>query len=162
MTHMPPTAVYPGSFDPVTLGHLSVIRRAIPLFERLYVAVSENSRKTPLFSVDERIEMLRDELDGDPRVEVIRFHGLTVDLTNSLDASWIVRGIRSAQDAADELPMAHSNRVCGKSAVETLFLPTAPQVAFISSHLVREIAAHGGRLEPFVTERVASALRAKF
>jgi pantetheine-phosphate adenylyltransferase len=154
--------VFPGSFDPVTRGHLDVIDRAAGLFERLVVAVVENPGKEPLFRPEERVALLRQELSGRPAIEVVSFRGLTVDLARSLGAGWIVRGLRSAEDAAAELPMALSNRHCGEAPIETVFVPAGAEVAFIASRLVREIAAAGGRLEPFVTPAVEAALRRKF
>lgn len=155
-------ALYPGSFDPVTRGHLDVIWRAGKLFERLYIGVIANPTKTPLFGVEERVELIRKELGGNKQVEVVSFEDLTVQAAARVGAAWIVRGVRSAADTAYELPMAHSNRFCGEKEIETLLLPASPQVSFISSTLVRQIAAGKGSLSPFVTEAVEEALRRKF
>jgi pantetheine-phosphate adenylyltransferase len=157
----PRKALYPGSFDPVTRGHLDVIARAARLFDRLYVGVIENPGKTPLFTPEERVRLLERELAGSPAIEVVSFTGLTVAMAASLGAGWLVRGLRSEADAAYELPMARSNRLCGEAEVETIFIASAPDVAFISATLVREIAARGGRLTPFVTPAVEEALRRK-
>jgi pantetheine-phosphate adenylyltransferase len=145
----------------VTRGHLDVIHRASRLFDHLVVAVIRNPAKTPLFSAEERVDLLRGELSGIPGVEVISFEGLTVDLARRVGASWIVRGVRSAIDAEYELSMAHSNRVCGPLPVETVLVPSSPDVAFVASRLVREIAAGGGKLRPFVTPAVEAAMRRK-
>ncbi len=158
------TAVYPGSFDPPTRGHLDVIERALRLVDRLVVAVVANPGKSPLFTLEERLDLVREamgELDGAERVEVVSFEGLTVDLAHRLGARWLVRGIRSAADAAAELPMALSNRRCGAVEIDTLFLPASAEVAFVASRLVREIAREGGRLDAFVTPVVERALREK-
>ena len=155
-------AVYPGSFDPVTRGHLDVLARVRGLFDRVHVAVIENPSKTPLFSAAERVEMLRAETSALENVEVRSFDGLTVALVKSLGGRWIIRGVRSSADLDYELPMAHSNRVCGGETIETLFVPAAPEVAFIASRLVREIAAGGGELAPFVTPRVGNMLRSRY
>ena len=155
-------ALCPGSFDPITRGHLDVISRAAGLFDRLYVAVAASATKRPLFTLAERVRLARRELVSFGNVEVMSFDGLTVDLAARLGAGWIVRGIRSGEDASRELAMAQSNRLCGPEEIHTVFLPASPHVAFVASSLVREIAALGGSLEPFVTGRVAAALRKKF
>jgi len=155
-------ALYPGSFDPVTRGHLDVLSRAGKLFERIYIGVIANPSKTPLFGLDERVEMIQRELGSNKQVEVVSFEDLTVHAAARVGATWIVRGVRSAADTAYEIPMAHSNRVCGEKEIETLFLPASPQVSFISSTLVRQIAAGKGNLSSFVTEAVEEALRRKF
>lgn len=155
-------ALIPGSYDPVTRGHLDVIRRSALLFDSLFVAVVRNPEKSACFPVEERLALLRTELDGVAGVEIVAFDGLAVDLASRLGARWIVRGLRSAEDAGYELPMAHSNRVCGREEIETVFLPTSAGLAFISSRLVRQIATEGGELAAFVTPRVEAALRARF
>jgi pantetheine-phosphate adenylyltransferase len=155
-------AVYPGSFDPVTRGHLDIVERARGLFDTLYVAVLENSAKEALFDVDERRALLAAELEGLEGVKVVTFEGLTVDLAVKVEAGWIVRGLRSAADAADELPMARTNRLCGKRPLETVLIPSGSGVEWIASRLVREIAAAGGVLSEFVTPRVEAALRKRF
>lgn len=154
-------ALYPGSFDPVTRGHLDVLAKALELFDTVFVAVIENPQKTPLLSIEERIALLRREIGARASVRVLAFSGLTVDAAARVGARWIVRGLRSGADAAYELPMAYSNRVCGRTRIETIFIPSSPETSFISSSLVREIAARGGRLEEFVTPAVARALRGR-
>lgn len=151
-------AVYPGSFDPVTKGHLDVIDRALVLFDRLTVGVLDNPQKSGLFSTEERVALLRAELEG-RAVEVVTFAGLAANFAAERGATWILRGLRSSEDAGYELPMALSNRLCGRQRVETVFLPSAPEVAFVSSRLVREIAANGGQLGAFVPVAVEAALR---
>ena len=155
-------AIIPGSFDPITIGHVDVIRRASALFERTWVAVVGNPAKDSLFSADERVGLVRDATKDLAGVDVVAFDGLTVDLAARVGARWIVRGLRSVEDAIDELPMAHSNRRCGREEVETLFLPTSASLSFISSRLVRQIAKYGGALDAFVSPGVEAALRAKF
>jgi pantetheine-phosphate adenylyltransferase len=154
-------ALYPGSFDPVTRGHLDLIARAARLFDALHVAVIENPSKKALFTAEERIRLLRDELKGIAGVEVLSFEGLAVAAAARVGASWIVRGLRSESDAAYELPMARSNRLCGEHEIETILVPASPETAFISSTLVREIAARRGKLSAFVTPPVEAALRRK-
>jgi pantetheine-phosphate adenylyltransferase len=155
-------ALLPGSYDPVTSGHIDVIRRAASLFRELWVAVVRNPEKDGCFSVEERVALLGVELDGIPGIRVETFEGLTALYAAQIGARWIVRGLRSSDDATFEIPMAHSNRRCGPAEVETLFLPTSPELAFVSSRLVRQIAAQGGRLDPFVPTRIENALRRKF
>jgi len=156
-------AIYPGSFDPVTLGHLDVIRRAAGIFDRLVVAVIENPSKSSFFTVRQRLELIQGELARlqTPGVEAASFSGLAVEAARRFKARWIVRGLRSESDAAFELPMALSNRRCGVEEIETVFLPSSAGVSFISSTLVREIALHGGELAAFVPPAVERALRAK-
>jgi len=158
-------AICPGSFDPVTRGHLDVVARATRLFARMTVAVVAHPGKRALLSLDERLALVRSEVGalglGRP-VDVVSFDGLTVDLARRVGARWIVRGLRSSEDAGYELPMALSNRLCGVAEVETVFLAASAEVAFISSTLVRQVAAAGGRLEGFVTPAVAAKLREKY
>jgi pantetheine-phosphate adenylyltransferase len=152
-------ALFPGSFDPVTRGHLDVIARAADLFDRLVVAVLVNPGKSPLLPEEERVALIARETAGLGNVEARAFRGLVVHLAEEVGARWIVRGLRSSEDAAFEIPMALSNRLCGRREVETVFIPTRAEYGFISSRLVREIAAGGGDLRPFVTPAVARALR---
>ncbi len=153
-------AVYAGSFDPVTRGHLDIIERAGELFDTLVVAVAVNPAKAGLFTPSERVDLLREELGGRSRVVVRAFEGLVVRLAAQVGARWLVRGIRTEADAAQELPMALSNRRCGGVEIETIFIPSRPELAFISSRLVRDIARWGGDLRPFVTPGVARRLKA--
>lgn len=163
--HAPPPAarwaLYPGSFDPVTLGHEDLIRRAAGLFDRLWVGVLDNPGKTPLFTVEERVGLLREVITGVPGVEVVSFTGLTVDLAARLGTGWIVRGVRSGSDTEYEITMARTNRLCGSRSIETVLLPAAPEVSFITSTLVREVARGGGELGAFVSPAVAVALERK-
>lgn len=141
------TALYPGSFDPITYGHLDVITRAATLFERLVVGVLVNPRKRPLLELEDRIAIIRESLAEAPpaggSIEVAGFDGLTVEFAGQLGAGFIVRGLRAVSDFESELQMAHTNRKLAP-AVDTLFLMTALEHAYLSSSLVREIAAFGG------------------
>jgi len=153
-------AIYPGSFDPLTLGHLDVIARAHALFPRLVVAVVRNPSKAPMFSADERVAMLADEVAPlGTGVEVTAFDGLLVDLCAELDVRTVVKGLRGAGDLEVELRMAQTNRQIGD--VETVFLATAPERSHLASSFVREIARLGGRLDHAVPPRVEAALRAR-
>lgn len=153
-------AVVPGSFDPVTLGHLDVIGRATALFDRLYVVVTHNPGKSALLGLDERVRLLRASL-ADAGVEGVQVdswsEGLLVDYCRRVSAEAIVKGLRSATDAAYETPMALVNR--DLTGVETLFLVAQPATSHVSSSLVRQVAALGGDVSPYVPRVVAQALQ---
>ncbi len=155
------TAVYPGSFDPFTNGHLAVLETAAQLFDKVIVAVLVNPGKTPLFSVEDRILQIQNATVGFDNVTVDQFQGLLVDYVRLAGAKVIVRGLRDASDYESEVRLAHMNRTM-EPAVPTVFIPTHPEVSFISSSLVKQVAAHGGDVTPFVPETVAKALIAKF
>lgn len=156
------TAVYPGSFDPVTNGHLDIIRRGAALFDRVIVAILHNPSKQGLFPVDRRLDMLRRVCADLPNVQVDSFQGLLVDYIRQTEADVILRGLRSTTDFESELPMAQLNRSMFVKA-ETLFLPASPQHLYTSSSAVREIGRFGGDVTPFVpsciAQEVAEALR---
>ena len=168
MTESKRIAIYPGSFDPPTRGHLDILQRAAALFDRLVVGVLVNPSKKPLLSENERVQLLLGEIGdlGLGNVEVKAFKGLTVDFAASEAAAWIVRGVRSALDLADETSMANTNRVVsscdGMVVVETVLLPSRSDLAFIRSKLVREIARGRGSLEELVTPLVEKTLEDKF
>ncbi len=162
-------AVYPGSFDPVTLGHLDVLARARGLFDEVVVAVGRNPDKADFFSVEERValleplvgEIVRREPDL-ARVSVATYSGLTVDFARGLGAAGIIRGIRHVTDLASECQLAITNRQV--AAIETVFVVTGEEYAFLSSSLIRQIAAFGGsseKLRPFVPSSVVDAIRAR-
>ena len=155
-------AVYPGSFDPVTVGHMDLIRRAAGLFDKLVVAVLVNSdKKSPLFSFDERVIMLQDACKNIPNVSVERFEGLLVDFVRSKGDAVIIRGLRELMDFDMELQMAQVNRIASGASgegIETLFLPTDPKYSHISSSVVREYARYHVPLREFVPENVLEAM----
>jgi len=151
-------AVVPGSFDPVTLGHLDVVRRAADLFEEVVVAVATNAGKAPLLPVADRVALVERAVAGIARVRVAEVPGLLVDFCREIGATAIVKGLRSGGDYDAELPMAWMNRHLG---VETLFLPADPAVAHIASSLVKDVARHGGRIEELVPPGVADVVRAR-
>jgi pantetheine-phosphate adenylyltransferase len=154
-------AVYPGSFDPVTHGHTDLVRRCRRFADRVVVAVARNAGKTPLFTVDERMAMLRTALGDDPHVGVESFDGLLVDFARRVGASTVVRGVRAVSDFEYEFQMAYMNRELWNE-LETVFLVPALHLTFLSSSLVREVARLGGDVSPFVHPEVDRALRAKF
>jgi len=153
-------AVFPGTFDPPTVGHLDIVTRAAAAFDELIVATGLNQSKNRLFEPQERMEMLTELVEPFPNVRVGTFDGLLVDYCRSEGAGVIVKGLRSAADYDYELQMAQLNR--RMTGVDTLFLPTAPENAFISSSWVKEIARLGGDVSTFVTPSVHSRLLTKF
>jgi pantetheine-phosphate adenylyltransferase len=154
------TAVYPGSFDPLTNGHLDIIRRGTRLFDRLLVAVLENEGKSPLFSVAERMELIATCTRQMPGVEVHSFSGLLVDFMERQKANVVVRGIRAVSDYEYELQMALMNRDLNAS-VETIFMLPAVEFTFVSSRLVKEVFRLGGNVSHLVPPPVIEALRAR-
>lgn len=150
------TVVCPGSFDPLTYGHVDIVRRAAHLFDTVIVCVAHNPRKQVLFTVEERLEILRREFSDLPTVEIDSFSGLLVDYCARRHASAVIKGIRSNQDYEYELPMAHVNKRL--SGIDTIFLPTSPELAFISSSLVKEIVSFGGDATEFVPPSVLEKL----
>jgi len=153
--------VYGGSFDPVTIGHLDVIHRASLLFERTVVAIGLHPMRKPLFTVHERLSMLREATAGIPGVEVTSFKGLLIHFCRRVDARVLVRGLRAVTDFEYELQIAHANADL-EPAIETVFLPTRTKYGFISASLVREIASHGGDVSNYATPSVCAALARKF
>jgi len=147
-------AVYPGSFDPITLGHLDLIRRSSVLFEKIIVAVLRNPSKHPLFTVAKRIEQIRQCTQHLKNVEIDSFTGLTVDYAKMRQAGVLLRGLRAVTDFEQELQMAHTNKTLW-AGVETLFLATATEYSFLSSSMVKEIARFGGPVDHLVPENVS-------
>jgi pantetheine-phosphate adenylyltransferase len=152
-------AVYPGSFDPLTNGHVDIVRRGSRLFDRIIVAILVNASKQPLFSVEERVEILREGFAGDANVEIDTFEGLLADYVRRKQASVIVRGLRGVTDFEYELQMALMNRRLN-DAVETVFMMPAERYTFVSSRLVKEVASLGGSVSGLVPEHVERRLRA--
>ena len=145
-------AVFPGSFDPVTLGHVSIVERALPLFDRIVVALGANSTKKYMFTTEQRLEWLSASFVGHKQVEVVAFEGLTADLCKRLHARHIVRGLRNSTDHGNERSIALMNRALAK--VETIFLPSLPEHAHISSTIVRELIANNADVSAFVPAAV--------
>ena len=153
----PRLAIFPGSFDPLTNGHVDVIARCVRLFDRVIVAILHNPDKTALFSLDDRLAILREETAAHPNVEIDTFEGLLVDYARGRQASAIVRGLRSVTDFDYEMHMALMNRHLN-AEIETVFLMPAEQFTYVSSRLVKEIAALGGSLEGLVPASVERRL----
>ncbi len=156
--------IYPGTFDPITNGHLDIIKRALKLFDLVIVAVGENPQKTPLFSVEERIFLVKEavkELSESDRVEVEAFSGLLIDFAQKKSASAIIRGLRAVSDFEYEMQLALMNRKLSNS-IDTIFLLTSLKWIFLSSSIVKEVAKFGGNIDDLVPRVVAEKLREKF
>jgi pantetheine-phosphate adenylyltransferase len=154
-------AVYPGSFDPVHNGHLDIVLRARGIFGRIIVGVADNLEKTPLFSTADRVAMMRDATKGHEGVEVRPFEGLTVEFVHRVGARVIVKGLRAVMDFDFELKMAEMNKRL-RPEIETFFLMTSPECAYLSSTLIREVARFGGSLTGLVPPEVEHQLARKF
>lgn len=157
---MPRTAIYPGSFDPLTNGHLAIIQRGLKLFDRLIVAVANNPQKTPLFTVAEREALILDAVGNDPRVEVDAFDGLLVDYARRRDVHTVLRGLRAVSDFEYEFQLANMNKRL-LPEFESVFVMTGEDYFFVSARLVREVATFGGDVSGFVPANVLEALRKK-
>lgn len=152
--------VYPGTFDPLTLGHVDVVQRAGAMFDRVLLAVAANPSKNPAFTLQERLDLAKEALADQPQVQVLGFDGLLVDFMQAHQAKVILRGLRSGADFDYELPLAQLNR--SLTGVDSVFLPPSPELAFIASSLVREVASLGGPIDHLVTPGVAAALKKRF
>ncbi len=153
-------ALYPGSFDPVTFGHIDIIKRAADIFDELTVAVLNNKSKKPLFSVDERVSMLKEVCKDIPNVHVTSYSGLLAEYAEESGTDVIIRGLRAITDFEYELQMAQTNHKLSPS-VDTVFLTTSLEYAYLSSSTVREVAAYGGDIHHFVPEAVAKKVYEK-
>ena len=154
-------AIYPGSFDPVTYGHYDIICRSCKIVDELIVGVLNNKAKMPLFSVEERVKMLKEVTKDLPNVRIIPFDGLLVDFAERMDADMVIRGLRAITDFEYELQMAQTNRVL-EPEVDTTFLITSLEYAYLSSTVVKEVAAFGGDIHKFVPDFVEKEIRAKY
>ena len=156
-----PIAMYPGSFDPVTNGHLDIIKRSSRMFDKVIVAVLVNSAKTPLFTVEERVAMLRECCKDIPNVTVESFDGLTVEFAKKRHASVMVRGLRAVTDFENEIQLAQTNHAL-MPGIETMFLATSIKWSYLSSTIVKEAAYYGSDISKFVTPNVEKAVNEKY
>ena len=149
--------LFPGTFDPVTLGHTDIIDRALPLFDKLVVGIGRNNNKAPMFSEEERVGWLREIYDGNDKVEVLAYDGLTVDCCKKVNANFILRGIRYVNDFEYEKAIADMNRsITGN--IETVFLTCLPQYTSVASTLVRDVLRNGGNVSQFLPDAVNRAI----
>lgn len=154
-------AIYPGSFDPLTLGHVDIIRRASQIVDELVVGVLNNSAKNSLFSLEERVSMIKEMTESMPNVTVASFNGLLVDYMKEINATIIVRGLRAVTDFEYELQIAQTNHV-ENPEVETIFLTTSLQYSYLSSTIVKEFASYGGDISKFVPARFIDRIYDKY
>jgi pantetheine-phosphate adenylyltransferase len=145
-------AVFPGSFDPITLGHLDIIERSLPLFDEIVIAIGVNAEKKYMFSLEERKRFIEETFKDEKKVSVITYEGLTIDLCKKIKAHFILRGLRNPADFEFEKAIAHTNRRLSK--IETVFLLTAAKTSFISSSIVRDVIRNGGEYQVLVPEAV--------
>lgn len=153
-------AIYPGSFDPVTYGHLDIIRRSCKIVDELVVGVLNNNAKMPLFSVEERVKMLKEVTKELPGVKIVPFEGLLIDFAKEMSAKMVVRGLRAVTDFEYELQMAQTNHKLAED-IETVFLTTSLEYSYLSSTIVKEVAAFGGDISQFVPEHVEERIKSK-
>ncbi len=154
-------AVYPGTFDPITNGHSDLVMRAARMFDHIILAIAANAEKSPLFSLEERIQLAERALEGIKNVEVVGFSGLLIDFARTAGAEVILRGLRAVSDFEYEFQLASMNRRL-EPKLETVFLAPAENYTFVSASLIKEIARHGGDVSAFIHEDVFHALRNKF
>lgn len=154
-------AVYPGSFDPITYGHIDIINRGLKFFDNVIVAVAQNSTKNALFTIDERVELITKVLEGNPLAKVDTFDGLLIDYVLSQHASVIIRGLRAVSDFEYEFQIAQMNRSISQE-VETLFMMTSVQYSYLSSSIVKEVSSLNGPVDGLVPPIVKQALLSKF
>ena len=154
-------AVYPGSFDPVTLGHIDIIQRTSKMFDKVIIGVLKNRSKSPLFTAEERVELLKEVTADIPNVEVQSFQGLLIDFVRQNQANVIVRGLRAITDFEYELQIAQTNRQLNRD-LDTMFFTTSMEYSYVSSTIVKEIASYGGDVSSMVTPHVEECLRKKF
>ena len=154
------TAVCPGSFDPPTNGHMDVIRRSVSVFDRVVVAVIRNVSKTPMFTSEERVDMLRNLFADEAKVEIASFDGLLVDFARRRDVKVIVKGLRAVSDFDYELQMAQMNH--SLSGIDTVFIPTSPEHGYLSSSLVKEVGSLGGSVDSLVPGEVGRLMKERW
>ncbi len=154
-------AIYPGSFDPMTFGHLDMIERSAKIVDELYVSVLRNNAKNPLFSTDERVSMIKEMTSHLSNIKVTSFDGLLVDYATEIQANIVVRGLRAVTDFEYELQISQTNRIVNDQ-IDTIFLTTSLQYAYLSSTIVKEVASYGGDISKFVPEMIAREVYKKY
>lgn len=154
-------AIYPGSFDPVTLGHLDIIERSSRVVDELIIGVLINNKKNPTFTMEERLEMIREATKGLKNVKALSFEGLTVDFARQNDANLIIRGLRAVTDFESEMQIAQTNHSI-MPQIDTMFFTTSLEYAFLSSTIVKEVAFYGGDISGFVPSNVEKMLKSKY
>ena len=150
-------AIFPGSFDPITKGHQDIIERALPLFDKIIIAIGKNSAKKYHFSLEERTHFIELTFNNNPKIEVISYTGLTIDFCKSVNANYILRVIRNSADYMYENSIAQMNKAMDND-IETIFMPTIPELAAINSTIVRDILINGGNVEQFVPAAIKNNL----
>tara|TARA_B110000459_G_C16621667_1_gene502074 strand:+ start:738 stop:1199 length:462 start_codon:yes stop_codon:yes gene_type:complete len=150
-------AIFPGSFDPITKGHQDIIERALPLFDKIIIAIGKNSAKKYHFNLEERTQFIELTFNNNPKIEVISYTGLTIDFCKSVNANYILRGIRNSADYMYENSIAQMNKAMDND-IETIFMPTIPELAAINSTIVRDILINGGNVEQFVPAAIKNNL----
>jgi len=145
-------AIFPGSFDPITLGHVDIINRALPLFDEIIIAIGVNTDKKYMFTLEERVNFIKENYANEPKIKVETYTGLTIDICKKLEVDFILRGLRNPADFEFEKAIAQTNRKM--STIETVFLLTSADTAFISSSIVRDILRNGGNIKGFVPDSV--------
>ena len=155
---MPRICLFPGTFDPVTLGHVDIINRAIPLFDKIYIGIGINAAKSPMFSAEQRMEWFKEIYKNEPRVESVVYDGLTVNYCRSIEANFILRGIRYVSDFEYEKAIADANRTLDRN-IETIFLTGEPKYTSVASTIVRDIIRNGGDASPFLPDEVNISLQ---
>jgi pantetheine-phosphate adenylyltransferase len=145
-------AIFPGSFDPITLGHQDIIKRAIPLFDEIVIAIGINAEKKYMFTLEDRKKFIEETFQNEPKISVIIYEGLTIDICQKINANFILRGLRNPADFEFEKAIAHTNRRLSK--IETVFLLTAAKTSYISSSIVRDVIRNGGKYEMLVPDAV--------
>ncbi len=150
--------LFPGTFDPVTLGHIDIIDRALPLFDKLYIGIGRNAQKQPMFSEEQRLSWINKIYEGNEKVEALVYDGLTVDCCKKIHANYILRGIRYVNDFEYEKAIADMNRSIANN-IETIFLTCLPQYTSVASTLVRDVLKYGGDVSPFLPDIVSKTIR---
>ena len=150
--------LFPGTFDPITLGHTDIIDRALPLFDKIYIGIGRNTQKTPMFSEEKRLHWIRAHYQHNPKVEAIAYDGLTVDCCKSIGAQFVLRGIRYVSDFEYEKAIADMNRSISSNRIETIFLTCSPEYTSLASTLVRDVLKYGGDVTRFLPVAVIQTI----